>query len=177
MFTVRLSWPASTPVDFRISLHDPPASRRGPPIPPKAKGQIVDLENQKSDDWEHVETEKGLASSGLKFLLVEASNSRFKRAPVRDGGVLPFQTLIFPSWFLPAPDLNQATPQGELDGAIRFHIIVEPLVLGVLPESMLPAVALLISLIVLAQYFAVPRINEVLGRLADRVRKGKEKAE
>ncbi|KAG8859454.1 hypothetical protein FRB91_007854 [Serendipita sp. 411] len=177
MFTVRLSWPASTPVDFKVSLHNPPALHETPPIPSKAKSEAVDLDHLKDQQRSSSSMKREWASSRLRILHIQASRSRFRKTPINNGGVLPFQNLVFPSWFLPAPKLLQESTSGDTEEALRFHIILEPLVFGVLPESMLPGVALLVSLLLLAQIFAVPRINAVFERLADRVRKGKEKAE
>jgi cellulose synthase/poly-beta-1,6-N-acetylglucosamine synthase-like glycosyltransferase len=108
------------------------------------------------------------------YARIRSSNAKFRRAPRPDGSVLPFQFSIFPAWFLPAPGLSSL--QGH-DGEVKFHIILEPLILGALPESLLPGLGLILCLVILAILFIIPRVNAEFERLANRARKGKGKVE
>lgn len=172
MFTVRLSWPASNPANFKMSLHSPLSLNHilkveRPPIPPHARNEMVDEEMLKRQQLQA----RPLTRS--TYLRIRASTTQFVRAPHPDGGVLPFQHQLFPSWFLPAPKFKE----DEETDVLRFHIILEPLLLGVLPQSLVPGLTFLGFLLLIAGFFVVPRVLSIFERLADRVRKGKGKLE
>ncbi|KAI0801365.1 hypothetical protein C8Q74DRAFT_486746 [Fomes fomentarius] len=54
---------------------------------------------------------------------------------------------------------------------VPFIVTLEPLVLGVLPASLLPTIAVIVLVAVVAGFFVVPPVYRYLANLADEVRK------
>ena len=201
MFTVRLSWPASvclyfwpscftvqfhsqTPMDMTISLFPPISqqsitnSRTGqrthPPIPPQAEGIMYNLEQRREYD-QPLQESRLVTTSRRMYARVRASTGKFVRSPNVDGAVFPFQHALLPHWILPAPLQTLSDIGDPRNERFRFHIILEPLVLGVLPESMLSGAAFLLAVLLVAGLLVLPLVNAVLSKLATRARKGKGK--
>ncbi|PVF98224.1 hypothetical protein CPB86DRAFT_814939 [Serendipita vermifera] len=156
-FTLRISWPASTPAEFTIKLFSLDYFLSD--MTPQQKGS----------------TELNGPTRRL-FARIRSSATKFRRAPRPDGSVLPFQFTLFPKWFLPAPEIPEPDGRGSAR-VVKFHVILEPLILGVLPESLLPGLGFMLCLVVPAILFVVPRINAEMEKLANRARKGKGKVE
>ncbi|OJT04579.1 hypothetical protein TRAPUB_4849 [Trametes pubescens] len=73
--------------------------------------------------------------------------------------------LISEGVFTPSP-----SNEGRAIEPVPFIVAVEPLLLGVVPESLLPTLLLLIALVVVAGSFVLPRILKHLFAAADQVR-------
>jgi hypothetical protein len=65
----------------------------------------------------------------------------------------------------PWPGVNVTAPPPD----VRFRVICEPLLLGILPQTLLPTIVCLIAVIAVASTMVCP-INRYLGRLSDEVR-------
>jgi hypothetical protein len=59
------------------------------------------------------------------------------------------------------------------ENEVRFHILLEPLVLGVIPEGLIQSTAGFLVVLIILFVFVVPRVNAGFAKMADRVRKGK----
>lgn len=143
-----------------------------PPTPPRAKGVLYDLDQRRALDSEQDER----VSSHRMFVQIRGSTARFVRSPNADGAVFPFQFTLLPEWVLPAPlpTLSASDPWME---EVAFNVILEPLIIGALPESTLPGVIFLVVILLLVGLFGLPLANAELSKLANRARKGKGKVE
>ncbi|OAX39225.1 hypothetical protein K503DRAFT_103161 [Rhizopogon vinicolor AM-OR11-026] len=139
-FTLRLSWPASSPADFLLEIYGPQAifARL-----PKQLDQptIADASI----------TPPHLSRTG-------STTTRLKYARIRavDAGVLT-----------PTPDLPPSAAQAV--EPIPFILILEPLYLGILPASLLPTVCFLVPLL-LAAALATPWIIGYLDHFVQQAR-------
>ncbi|KIM32392.1 hypothetical protein M408DRAFT_218165 [Serendipita vermifera MAFF 305830] len=106
------------------------------------------------------------------FARIRASNARFVPSPHADGAVFPFQFALLPKWVFPAP-----VAKVHLVDEVAFDVILEPLILGALPESILAGAAFLVLLLLVVGFFGLPLVNAELEKLARRARKGKGKVE
>ncbi|KAG2153537.1 uncharacterized protein EDB93DRAFT_222600 [Suillus bovinus] len=116
-FTLRLSWPASSPADFLLEIHSPQAILT----------RLSRLPHQSAIDDASI-TAPHLSRAGL-------STTRLKYARIRvvDTGIrTPTGT----------PDLPMPAAQ-----AISFIVVLEQLYLGVIPASLLPTVCFLIPVL------------------------------
>ncbi len=73
--------------------------------------------------------------------------------------------LISEGVFTPSP-----SNEGRAIESVPFIVAVEPLLLGVVPQSLLPTLLLLLALVVVAGSFVLPRILKHLFAAADQVR-------
>lgn len=111
------------------------------------------------------------------YARIRASTAKFVRAQNPDGSIVPFQFSFFPTWFLPAPGSQRPQSDWERNRQeIKFHIVLEPLVFGFLPESLIPGIAFLVTLLIPIALL-IPKVNAAFAKLADRARKGKGKIE
>jgi hypothetical protein len=123
--------------------------------------------------------EQGLQRANIRhtYARIRASTAKFVRAPNPDGSIIPFQFSFLPTWFLPAPGSKRPQSGGKRNKEeVEFHIVLEPLVFGFLPESLIPGIAFLVALLIPVTLL-VPRVNAAFAKLAERARKGKGKIE
>jgi hypothetical protein len=145
-----------------------------PPIPPRAEGIMHDLDQHRADGQQSSEAHLAITNRRV-FARVSASTTRFVRSPNADGAAFPFQFAFLPLWLLPASSQLPSTSSDPYIDEIRFHIILEPLIMGILPESTLPGAILLVAVLLVTGIFGLPLVNTALSKLANRARKGKGK--
>jgi hypothetical protein len=145
-----------------------------PPIPPRAKGIMYDLDQHPTDEQQMPKAHADVTNRRT-FARIRASTTRFVRSPNANGAVIPFHFAFLPLWLLPASSQLPSAPSDPHINEIRFHIILEPLIMGVLPESILPGVVLLVAVLLVTGIFGLPLVNTALSKLANRARKGKGK--
>lgn len=176
---------SQTPVDMAVSLfpsipHDKLRSestkmpRIRPKIPPRAEGLVHDMGQHRAGEQQSREVQVAVTSHRM-FVRVRASTARFVRSPKNDGAVFPFQFAFLPHWVLPAPSQRPSTAGDPHIDEIRFSIILEPLIMGVLPESTFPGVIFLVAALLVVGIFGLSLVNAAFSKLANRARKGKGK--
>ncbi|KAL5494673.1 hypothetical protein ACEPAI_134 [Sanghuangporus weigelae] len=145
-FTIRLSWPAFYPTDFDIQLFYP-------------KDLMTHMYSLFEVQGRHFE-ENILSEENAP----DPSRTMFARVRLVDTGVRPP--------FRSKPDelsTSGHTDQSTFD-AVPFNIIVEPLLLGVLPATVVPTIIFSIPLLVLA-WFTYPHAVRYLEDVASEARK------
>ncbi|KAL5536054.1 hypothetical protein ACEPAF_4159 [Sanghuangporus sanghuang] len=131
-FTIRLSWPAFYPTDFDIQLLYP-------------EDLMAYMYSRFGVRGRHFEENNILSENNAP----DTSRTIFVRVRLVDTGVRPpFRSKPDK---LPNPD---RTDQSAFD-TVPFNVIVEPLILGVLPATVVPTIIFSIPLLVLA-WFAYP---------------------
>lgn len=185
------------------SSREPSDRINRPDVPPRAKGEMVDIEAKRAQQARERDREaqakqasntvmQGFPVQHCIYARVRSSTAKFRRSPDPDGSILPFQFSFLPRWFLAplvAPTQGSSSPSTSgssssgssasdpsakmEDDKIQFHIILEPLVLGAIPVSLLRGAAGFLCLLVILVVFVIPRVNSGFERLAARVRKGK----
>ncbi|KAJ7150192.1 hypothetical protein C8R46DRAFT_963424 [Mycena filopes] len=126
-YTLRVSWPASSPTDFYVSILDPRAAAALFLVPPAI----------------------GAPSTRRKYARIRAID-----AGVRTPGGAVF---TFPRLWNTEDDVQ--------DGQVRFVLTLEPLLLGVLPASLLPWLLVAVAILLLLSAFVLPRVQDGLQRL------------
>lgn len=148
-----------------------------------AKNQMFDLDAQRAR-WiggrggtPGNEQSLQRANTRHTYARIRTSTAKFVRAQNPDGSIIPFQFSFLPTWFLPASGSQRPQSDGESSTQeVKFHIVLEPLVFGFLPESLIPGIAFLVILLIPIALL-VPKVNAAFAKLADRARKGKGKIE
>lgn len=85
--------------------------------------------------------------------------------------IRPVNTGVLAPWARQAISLNQSLNRALEDyGKVKFITILEPLRFGGVPETLLPTIAFLIPLILIAGFAVVPRIHAYIARIARDVR-------
>ena len=149
-------------------------TKHHPPIPPRAEGIMYDLDQHRADERQTAKAHVSITNRRV-FARVRASTARFVRSPNANGAVFPFQFAFLPLWLLPASSQLPSASSGHDMDEIRFHIILEPLIMGVLPESILPGAVFLVAVLLVTGIFGLPLVITALSKLANRARKGKGK--
>ncbi|KAJ7269262.1 hypothetical protein B0H12DRAFT_1094914 [Mycena haematopus] len=125
-WTLRLSWPASTPTDFRLDVLDPRAAAALHLIPP----------------------EVGAPTTTRKYARIRAVD-----AGVRTPGALwtPNVYALFARAFQNSSVVSYPDSDSEEDEDEKVHLILtlEPLLFGVLPETVVPVLLMAIAVVVL----------------------------
>ncbi|KAG1813944.1 uncharacterized protein BJ212DRAFT_1274970 [Suillus subaureus] len=116
-FTLRLSWPASSPADFLLEIYSPEAILT----------RLSRLPHQSAIDDASITTPH-LSRTGLSTV---TTRLKYARIRVVDTGIRT-----------PTPDFHASDVQ-----AIPFILILEQLYFGVLPASLLPTVCFLIAVL------------------------------
>ncbi|KAL5519535.1 hypothetical protein ACEPAH_1218 [Sanghuangporus vaninii] len=146
-FTIRLSWPAFYPTDFDIQLLYP-------------EDLVVYMYSRFGVLGRHFGENNILSENNAPH----TSRTIFVRVRLVDTGVRPpFRSKPDE---LPIPD---HTDQSAFE-AVPFNVIVEPLLLGVLPATVVPTIIFSIPLLVLA-WFAYPYAVRYLEDVASEARK------
>ena len=85
--------------------------------------------------------------------------------------VRPINAGVLAPWVQRAMTLNQTRSQAMKDfGKVEFITILEPLRFGGIPETLLPTIAFLIPLVLIAGLVVFPRIHAYIARIAGEVR-------
>ncbi|KAJ7741091.1 hypothetical protein B0H16DRAFT_1324081 [Mycena metata] len=133
-YTLRVSWPASSPTDFHISILDPRAAAALFLVPPAI----------------------GAPSTRRKYARIRAVDAGV-RTP--GGGLFTF------------PRLWGNTADSTQDEQVHFVLTLEPLLLGVLPASLLPFLFVSLSVLLFLWVVVLPRVQAGVGRLVVEARK------
>jgi len=81
--------------------------------------------------------------------------------------IRPTNTGVLAPWAQRAIALNQTRSQTMRDyGKVEFITILEPLWFGVIPETLLPTIAFLIPLVLVAGFVVFPTIHAYVERIA-----------
>ncbi|KAH7915740.1 hypothetical protein BJ138DRAFT_1169765 [Hygrophoropsis aurantiaca] len=123
-FTLRLSWPASSPADYQIDIHTPKS--------------LSTYLSRWQNNWTHHNAFFGTADVSHSSSTV--TRQKYARIRVVDTGV-----------FTPAPHLQS---QDYVVKPVSFIIILEQLYLGFLPASFLPTVCFLVPVLLAAAMIA-----------------------
>jgi len=85
--------------------------------------------------------------------------------------VRPINTGVLAPWARRAITLNQTRSKAMRDyGKVEFVTILEPLRFGGIPETLLPAIAFLIPLVLVAGFVVFPRIHAYIAGIAREAR-------
>ncbi|KAJ7733582.1 hypothetical protein DFH07DRAFT_134632 [Mycena maculata] len=154
-FTLRLSWVASYPTDFYMDILDPAVAASLLALTP---GQV-------ETDAPHPEPEP---QTRRKYARIRARDAGVRTPP----SAFPFS--FFPWFPFASVPSNLTAPE---DAQVPFVLTLEPLLLSVLPASLLPFL-LLAAVVLGAAGAALPWVQAFIGGLVDEARKEmKEKGE
>lgn len=85
--------------------------------------------------------------------------------------IRPINTGVLAPWAQRAITLNQAHSQAMMDyGKVKFITILEPLHFGGIPETLLPTIAFLVPLVLIAGFVVFPRVHAYAARVAQKAR-------
>jgi len=85
--------------------------------------------------------------------------------------IKPINTGILAPWAQRAIALNQSRSQAMRDyGKVEFITILEPLRFGGIPETLLPTIAFLVPLVLVAGFVVFPNIHAYIARVAREAR-------
>ena len=171
-FTLRISWPASVCAE-RFAL----ISWAAPPFPL--------LENELL----HVPLDRFPIQHPFDFQLEAYTPQGYALKADRDATwvtdpshthpetrnmyarVRPVNVGVLAPWARRAISLNQTLSRPLKDyGKVEFITILEPLRLGVVPETLLPTIAFLVPLVLIARFMVFPQIHGYIERIARDVR-------
>ncbi|EGN93767.1 hypothetical protein SERLA73DRAFT_172053 [Serpula lacrymans var. lacrymans S7.3] len=147
-FTLRLSWPASTPADFSIQIYSPESLL--------SRQSYTESSRSLTDD--HNDT-TSIRSPHKSSAGSTTTRQKYARIRLTDTGVLSPSTYLSRSGGLPPP----------VGDPISFILILEPLYMGVLPASVLPVLLFLVPVLV-ATALAVPFNSRYLEKHVSRAR-------
>lgn len=81
--------------------------------------------------------------------------------------IRPVNVGVLAPWAQRAISLNQTLNRALKEyGKVEFITILEPLLLGAVPETLLPTIAFLIPLVLIAGLAVFPRIHAYIARIA-----------
>jgi hypothetical protein len=85
--------------------------------------------------------------------------------------IRPINTGVLAPWAQRAIALNQTRSQAMRDyGKVEFITILEPLRFGGIPETLLPTIAFLVPLVLVAGFVVFPRIHAYTAMIAREAR-------
>ncbi|KAJ7146230.1 hypothetical protein C8R44DRAFT_864020 [Mycena epipterygia] len=151
-YTLRLSWAASTPTDFDITVLDPGAAAallRLPHVPSATPGTETRA--------------KHTAETRVKYARIRAVDAGVLTPRAHNNSLLSLYTPSFPSY-------NHTNPP-----PVHIHLTLEPLLLGFLPATLLPLLAVMLPLLLGVGVGVVPRAVRFFGELAGEARDAEEK--
>jgi len=111
-------------------------------------------------DPEQVATRFQVTSAPSSSTQPEKTRIKYARIRLVDAGIRTPTASVEPDYF----------PSVPVTAKVPFIVIVEPLYLGVIPESVLPLGKILLPLLV-ALVFVVPRVNVYIDGIAKEIRK------
>ncbi|KAJ7144841.1 hypothetical protein C8R43DRAFT_558147 [Mycena crocata] len=164
-YTLRLSWRAYFPTDFYIDVLDPAAAA--------ALLGMVGL------DATGEEADKARSESRYAYARIRAIDAGVRTPGASNSSLLT----SFLSLLSPLPFLNSTAPSPPStltpadDGTVPFTLTFEPLLLGVLPASLLPFLLTAVPALLLIWWGVLPRVQQGVERMVGEARRELEPAE
>lgn len=166
-FTLRISWPASVCIE-RLSRF---LSRTL--IPSSCKNQLSHLPIQHPFDFQlEAYTPQAYAlKANLNATWVTDLTSTHPETRDMYARIRPVNFGVLVPWAQRAISGNQTLSRVLKNyGKVEFITILEPLRLGGVPETLLPIIAFLVSLVLIAGFAVLPIIHAYIARIASDVR-------